>query len=450
MGTLQRIAFFLADLTLLNFSLWLSYAWTGGDVWGADRADSVYLIIFSNLTWLFLTVVANPYAVSRNWGMKKILRSQLGYVLVHLLVVAGLIALLGKHYRPGQLVILYAVFVISFILWKWLMLFGSSLWLERDKSVRRYILVGDAALAREVRRYFRVHTDLGYRFCGFFPWSDGDTSLEPIKKYCNAHPVDELFCCLPHATHSALRNVIDFGMNELIKIKLISDHHSFEQRTLALGRYDQVPVFDISTIPLDSARNLRIKRAFDLFFSLLVAVFVLSWMIPLIGLIIKLDSPGPVFFSQRRSGRSNRPFFCLKFRTMVVNTEADSRQASLDDPRVTRVGAFLRKTSLDEFPQFINVLRGEMSVVGPRPHPIKLNEKFRPLIHKYMIRHYVKPGVTGLAQVMGYRGETRLIRDMRNRITLDRFYIENWSFYFDVKIILMTIWSVVRGSEKAY
>jgi Undecaprenyl-phosphate glucose phosphotransferase len=451
MGTFQRVLFFVADLALLNLSLWVSYVWTGADIWGADRANSIYLIIFSNLTWLFLVVVANPYNVSPHWGIKKIIKSQLGYLLVHLLVVAGLIALLRKQYQPVQMLIMYALFVLSFFLWKLLMWYGSSLWTDRGRATRRYILVGDTHLAREVRRYFLIHADEGFRFCGFFPWdADGGAPLDQIKNFCEANRVDELHCCLPRATHAALRRVVDFGMNELIKIKLISDPRSFEQRTLALGRYDQVPVFDVSTIPLDSVRNLRIKRIFDLVFSLGVTVLVLSWMVPLIGLVIKLNSPGPIFFRQRRSGRDNRPFFCLKFRTMVVNTEADSRQATLDDPRVTRVGVFLRKSSLDEFPQFLNVLRGEMSVVGPRPHPIKLNEKFRPLINKYMIRHYVKPGVTGLAQVMGYRGETRLIRDMRNRITLDRFYIENWSLYFDIKIILMTFISVIRGSDKAY
>lgn len=450
MGALQRLMFFTADLILLNLCVWLSYVLTGGDVWGIDRTDSVYLIIFSNLTWLFLVVVANPYNVSRNWGLMKIVKSQFSFIAIHLLVMASLIFLLQKHYSPGQIALMYVLFVSSFFLWKFLMWYGSSLWAERGKTIRRYILVGDANLAREVRRYFLVHEDLGYRFCAFFPVEASEAPLDRIKEFCGTNRIDELYYCLPKSTHAGLRRIIDFGMNELIKVRLISDHRSFEQRTLALERYDQVPVFDVSTIPLDSTRNLRLKRAFDLLFSLGMTLLVLSWMIPLIGLVIKLNSPGPILFRQRRGGRDNRPFNCLKFRTMVVNTEADSRQASLDDPRVTRVGAFLRKTSLDEFPQFLNVLRGEMSVVGPRPHPLRLNEKFRPLIHKYMIRHYVKPGVTGLAQVMGYRGETRLIRDMRNRITLDRFYIENWTFYFDIKIILMTIISVVRGSEKAY
>lgn len=450
MWVLIRFGFFLGDLLLLNLSLFLSYSFLNLEIWGAERTNSVYLFIFTNLTWLFLMVVANPYNVSRNWGIVKIIRSQLSFVLIHLLVVASLIFLLRKSYHPEQIGLMYALFVLSFFLWKLLLRYGSDFLSGRDLSSKKYVIVGETNLAREVRRYFMVHRELGYRFCAYFQKEGGEYPVEKIKSFCATNNIAEVYCCLPEMSHTELRRMMDFGMNALIKVKLISDHRSFEQRTLALERYDQIPVFDISTIPLDNAWNLRIKRAFDIIFSALATLLILSWLIPVLGIAIRMDSPGPVFFRQRRSGRDNRPFDCIKFRTMAINQEADARQATANDPRVTRLGAMLRKTSLDEFPQFLNVLRGDMSVVGPRPHPIKLNERFRPLINKYMIRHYVKPGVTGLAQVMGYRGETKLVRDMRNRITLDRFYIENWSFYFDIKIILMTIVSVVTVNDKAY
>lgn len=450
MWVLIRFGFFLGDLLLLNLSLFLSYSFLQIEIWGAERTNSVYLFIFSNLTWLFLMVVANPYNVSRNWGIAKIIRSQLSFILIHLLVVASLIFLLRKSYLPEQIGLMYLLFVLSFFLWKLLVSYGSNFLSGWEGATKKYVIVGETNLAREVRRYFMVHTELGYRFCAYFQKEGEEYPVEKIKAFCATNNIAEVYCCLPEMSHTELRRMMDFGMNALIKVKLISDHRSFEQRTLALERYDQIPVFDISTIPLDNVWNLRIKRAFDIVFSVMATLLILSWLIPVLGIAIKLDSPGPVFFRQRRSGRDNKPFDCIKFRTMVVNQEADSKQATANDPRVTRLGAMLRKTSLDEFPQFLNVLQGDMSVVGPRPHPIKLNERFRPLINKYMIRHYVKPGVTGLAQVMGYRGETKLVRDMRNRITLDRFYIENWSFYFDIKIILMTIVSVVTVNDKAY
>lgn len=205
-----------------------------------------------------------------------------------------------------------------------------------------------------------------------------------------------------------------------------------------------------TAIAIDESSNQLLKRSFDLIFSSIFFVTVLSWLIPVIALLIKLESKGPVFFIQQRNGEGNRPFGCIKFRTMLVNNEADTKQATKDDPRITKLGAFLRKSSIDELPQFINVLKGDMSLIGPRPHPIKLNEKFEPLIANIMSRHYVKPGITGLAQCMGYRGETNTLADMENRVRLDRFYIENWSFWLDIKIVFLTVVSLIRGSDKAY
>jgi len=217
-----------------------------------------------------------------------------------------------------------------------------------------------------------------------------------------------------------------------------------------LSDVNQTPGMEIPVLALDESQNQFVKRVFDIVFSLLFLVLVLSWLLPIIAILIKLDSKGPVFYNQLRNGRSNKPFRCIKFRTMVTASDRDFKQATRDDTRITRFGKFLRKSSIDELPQFINVLIGDMSIIGPRPHPIKLNEQFLPLISNLMSRHYVKPGITGLAQCMGYRGETRDLSDMENRIRLDRFYIENWSFWLDVKIIVLTVVSLVRGSEKAY
>ncbi|MEL7146237.1 MAG: sugar transferase, partial [Bacteroidota bacterium] len=178
--------------------------------------------------------------------------------------------------------------------------------------------------------------------------------------------------------------------------------------------------------------------------------FLLSWIIPIIGFLIKLESKGPVFFKQHRNGKGNEKFLCWKFRTMRVNAEADTKQATKDDPRITKIGSILRKTSIDELPQFINVLLGDMSVVGPRPHPVKLNEQFSPKIDRFIQRHAVKPGITGLAQAKGYRGETTQFSAMYGRVKLDRFYVKNWSLILDLKIIILTIFSIIKGQETAY
>lgn len=194
-----------------------------------------------------------------------------------------------------------------------------------------------------------------------------------------------------------------------------------------------------------------LKRGLDVILSLLVIVFVLSWLFPLIAILIKSSSNGPILFKQLRHGRDNVPFYCYKFRTMRVNNMADTQQAVKNDPRVTKIGAFLRRSSLDELPQFINVLKGEMSIVGPRPHAVMMNEVFSEEIENFMFRHAVKPGITGLAQSKGFRGETKDFYDIYSRCRLDLFYIKNWSVFLDLKIILWTsVALLVKKNHRAY
>src|ERR1700744_46498 len=192
------------------------------------------------------------------------------------------------------------------------------------------------------------------------------------------------------------------------------------------------------------------KRSFDILFSLFIIFFVFSWLYPILAILIKLESKGPVFFVQLRTGRNNMHFKCYKFRSMRVNGDADKKQATLNDHRITRIGAFMRKTSLDEIPQFFNVLIGNMSIVGPRPHMISHTEQYSQLIDKFMVRHFLKPGITGYAQTNGFRGETKTTEDMLKRVEADVWYLENWSFLLDLKIIFLTMWNFVKGDKNAF
>lgn len=200
----------------------------------------------------------------------------------------------------------------------------------------------------------------------------------------------------------------------------------------------------------DSNHKRRMKRVFDLSLAFFTTVFVLSWLFPIIGLLIKLDSRGPVFFKQLRHGRGNKVFNCYKFRTMVKNSEADTKQATQNDSRITRVGQFLRKSSLDELPQVINVLLGDMSIVGPRPHAVPMNLEFAKEIGGFMQRHRVKPGITGLAQCKGFRGEILNFQELYSRYRLDHFYVRKWCLLFDIKIVIDTAFSLIAKNEKAY
>lgn len=211
-----------------------------------------------------------------------------------------------------------------------------------------------------------------------------------------------------------------------------------------------VRTLDSQRIITRETHRLSTKRMFDVLFALLVVTFLLSWLIPLVALIIKLESRGPVFFKQLRTGKDNKPFYCFKFRSMHVNDEANHRQASRGDARITRVGAIIRKTNIDELPQFLNVLRGEMSIVGPRPHMLKHTEEYAQVVNNFMQRHTVTPGITGLAQVRGFRGETKEIIAMAKRVKVDIWYIKNWSLLLDLKIVVMTIVQAIKGHDNAF
>jgi len=214
--------------------------------------------------------------------------------------------------------------------------------------------------------------------------------------------------------------------------------------------YDYLPILSLREIPLHTTFNAFLKRSFDILFSILVIFGLLLWIGPLLAILITLESKGPVFFIQKRTGFDNEEFLCFKFRSMGMNTSSDAVQAGRNDMRVTKIGKFIRRTSIDELPQFYNVLFGHMSVVGPRPHMLKHTDEYASKVDKYMLRHFVKPGITGLAQVRGYRGEIEKDSDIQNRIRFDIFYVENWSFFMDLKIIVQTVLNAIKGEDKAY
>jgi len=199
--------------------------------------------------------------------------------------------------------------------------------------------------------------------------------------------------------------------------------------------------------PMENVFNLFLKRAFDVVFSLGVIMLIFPWLFPFIMLAIKFTSRGPVFFKQKRTGRNNKEFYCYKYRTMHVNKESDTLQASHNDSRITSIGKYLRDFSIDELPQFFNVLLGDMTVVGPRPHMLKHTLDYSKVVDKFMVRHFVKPGITGLAQVKGYRGETKNTDKMVKRVNHDLWYMENWSFFLDIKIIFLTVFSIFKGND---
>ena len=281
---------------------------------------------------------------------------------------------------------------------------------------------------------------------------DLDTIISStINNTINGTPtnIDEVFCCLSHNDSDKIVNIIHFCDKNVIHFYYLPRVFGEYQLHLDTKNFMGRTVYTNHQEPLSSLSNRAAKRAFDIVMSGLICLCTLPF-IPIIALIIKIQSPGPIFFRQARTGLNGDTFICLKFRSMHVNKDADKAQATKDDPRKFAFGNFMRKTNIDEFPQFFNVLKGDMSIVGPRPHMLHHTEVYGSLIDKYMVRHFSKPGITGWAQVTGYRGETKELWQMEERIRRDIWYIENWSFWLDIKIIILTAKSILFPDKNAY
>jgi putative colanic acid biosynthesis UDP-glucose lipid carrier transferase len=447
---------FVGDIFALNGLLIFLYLNGHLIVETYDRSWFLFLFIL-NVSWVVIVLFTSPYRVQRVYPLIKLVQNTGYSVLQHFLFSFTLIFLfdfvLVHNWGP---IISYLIFGFLILVLRMSLYYFLSFYRSKGYNFRNVAIIGFGAIAKHLEVFFTLHPEYGYRFIGYFddvaksPKVIGD--INGIKTMITnpTVPIDEIYCCLPYVRYGQIKQIIDLAEDRLIKVKLITDFRAFSFKGLELERYDHIPVLNVSSIPLDNRDNQVIKRIFDVLFSLFIALTVFSWLFPIIALAIKLDSKGPVFFKQKRTGKDNTDFLCWKFRTMRTNGEADIRQATRLDCRVTRVGAILRKTSLDELPQFFNVLQGTMSVVGPRPHMLKHTEEYARLIKKFMVRHHVKPGITGLAQAKGYRGETKNLLEMKNRVKLDRFYIENWSFILDLKIIVATAISLAKGDQKAY
>ncbi len=339
-----------------------------------------------------------------------------------------------------------AVFSLKFLNYVLLMKYR-----ERVKgNLRNVVVIGKNKKTDQLIRVFTERAEYGYHFVKQFCPQEHDFDLQKTFDFILMKQVDEIYCSVSELRNSELNEFINFADNNLKTLKFIPDNKNIFSKKLKFEYYDYIPVLSLRDIPLHNPINSFIKRLFDIVFSILVIVGILSWFTPLLALIITLESRGPVFFRQKRNGIDNREFYCYKFRSMAPNNDADTFQAHKNDMRITRVGRFIRRTSLDELPQFYNVLFGNMSVVGPRPHMVKHTNEYANRVDKYMLRHFVKPGITGLAQVRGYRGEIERENDILNRIKFDIFYIENWSLFLDIKIVFQTVLNAMAGEEKAY
>lgn len=331
---------------------------------------------------------------------------------------------------------------------------------RKGGNLRYVVLVGATTSNLELYHEMMDDSFTGYRVNGYFDFTPSDRfpercpylgKPEEVPAYLKAHPqVQHLFCGLPSVHRDHIIPIINYCENHLVHFNSVPNLHNYLQNRVYLNMLGDVPYLSLRRDPLSETANKVVKRTFDIVFSLLFLCTLFPLILLVVAILTKLTMPGPLFFRQKRNGLNDKEFYVIKFRSMKVNAEADTLQATKDDPRKTKWGNIMRKTNLDEMPQFINVLLGDMSIVGPRPHMLKHTEEYSKLINKYMVRHFVKPGITGWSQVTGYRGETKELKDMEGRIRGDIWYIEHWSFWLDLYIIYKTVANVFQGEKNAY
>lgn len=323
----------------------------------------------------------------------------------------------------------------------------SYLSFRREKGffVHRVLIIGLNEMGIFLRHLLDNNPMLGYEFVGYVSdkiENDKDVlgHLDDLTKLVAENKIDFLFVTLSAYNDIKKSKELLAICNKIgVRLRFVPENQYWFKASMNMESVGSLVVFNPQEIPLDDLKARFFKRLFDVIFSLIVVVFIMSWLLPIIALLILIESRGPIFFVQERTGINNKTFKCLKFRSMTVSSDADTKQATKGDARITNIGRFLRKSNLDEFPQFFNVLFGQMSIVGPRPHMLKHTDQYSELIDYYKVRHYVKPGITGWAQVSGYRGETDELWKMEKRVEYDMKYLENWSFMWDLRIVALTV-----------
>src|SRR5450432_587843 len=428
------------------------------------RADAIYQkeyhLFFAvfNLLWMTSVYLTQLY-MSKNWLDFELFFKRTFRCYVYITASLFLFIFI-YHYSFSRFFIIFCFTGFATILLFNRIIFNLLVISLRSKFklAKNVVVLGYNDVSKRLIDYFQKETKL-VKLAGCFddagniedsPALRVFNNLQDCMNIAKENDVTEIYSTLAPEHYPYLFELVKEAEKQFVYFKFVPDYHIFVNRNIYVDFLNDIPVLSLRKEPLEDTGNRIKKRAVDIMFSTLVIVFILSWLVPLLAILIKLNSRGPVFFIQLRSGKSNQPFRCLKFRSLRVNDEADSRQVSRNDNRLTRLGKFMRKTNIDELPQFFNIFLGDMSVVGPRPHMLKHTEHFAELYKEYMIRHFVKPGLTGWAQVNGYRGEIKDNEFLRKRVEYDTWYMENWSLYLDMRIIIMTILVTIKGDKNAF
>ena len=438
------------DLILLNLSIFLIGLNTSLFT-GLGTHDVRLYYFHGNLSWVityFILTKKNLYLRDGYLNRFRNITNRIFNFTVVALIIAYFFMNRATYSRVFlfEYTALFYAFKVVFYYFLYLYLKNQR---EKGIHVNRAIIVGWNETGQLLHKLIDFNPMLGYKFLGFVDDNNPvDTDIlgktDELERIIKEHHVEMVFVTISIFNESTkTKEFLRLCSKTGTRLRFVPDNqHWFKNRT-NMDSIGELVLINPQEIPLDDYESYLMKRLFDIVFSLFVIVFIMSWLLPIVAILIKLNSRGPVFFIQKRTGINNRSFNCLKFRSMKVNNEADVKQATDGDDRITTLGNFLRKSNIDELPQFFNVLVGQMSVVGPRPHMLKHTDQYSKLIESYLVRHYIKPGITGYAQVTGYRGETDELWKMEKRVEYDMIYLEKWNFWWDIKIIGLTFIDVI-------
>lgn len=451
---LHKIFFAFSDLlalNVINLAL-LSYA--------DKHATNFYLYtifcLFSNIVWLICSYASAMYLNARLSNFRRLASRTLGAFIFYNCFLL-LFASMSLHEITNSYILFDQCAFALFLLFSRLSYVLFMTYLQKTETHRKKIaFIGCNKHVKTLIEHFRQNhasTVIAGIFDDKAEPEPGIPLLGAIKDcigYARENKITEIYSTLSPKSYPVLYSLADSAEKSFIRFKFVPDLSEFAGNKCQIDFIEDTAVISLRNEPLADISGQIKKRVFDIVISSLVLVFILSWLIPILAVLIKLDSDGPIFFTQLRSGKNNVPFRVIKLRTLRLNDDADSRQVTRGDSRITRLGRFLRKTNLDELPQFFNVLAGDMSIVGARPHMLKHTTEYAGLHDNYMLRHYAKPGITGWAQVNGYRGEIKEPDQLRKRVEHDIWYTENWNIWLDFKIVALTAIKTLCGDEHAF
>jgi putative colanic acid biosynthesis UDP-glucose lipid carrier transferase len=458
---LQFLQFVLAGLDILVLNVIFAIFWI---IFKDRMMDDSFMYYFQywaiiNFCWVFFAWAGGIYSSKNILSFESFTSRSMRMYLVWV-TCALLYLFLSHQLRLSRLFVLWTSlsFGIGLLLNRFLYIGIRGYFRNSPNFGKKVVILGYNDISKKLASYLE-REGINMRVVGFAENYDKVTELSnyPIiasirdsLKVSKEMKVNEIYSTITPQQDRSIYQLMQEAETECIRFRIVPDLSTFIRRPVHIDYLGDMPILSLRSEPLEDVANRLNKRVFDIIISGFACLFILSWMIPLIGLLIWIDSKGPVFFIQKRSGKDNKPFGCIKFRSMRVNPDADKVQAVRNDTRLTRVGRFLRKTDLDEFPQFLNVLKGDMSVVGPRPHMLKHTDDYSKLIRQYMVRQFLKPGITGWAQISGFRGETKIIGQMKQRVEHDLWYMENWSIWLDIRIVFLTVYNLLRGEANAF